>query len=208
MSARGKKHADIEAVMATYSSHVSENYPQPEQFRENLARMLEAKKQRRSPEEYVESLEKNLVFLVDLITEGEAYLELVLGRVNDAGMTSEEIAGTIEEMERRVRASTSRRRAELLGPQADGDLAELAALRGGDRDAYLGKLEFNYIYYMTMRLFLFEFFNILAAVREEYAVQRVDDAAFGHVRVHIEMTVNYYLGNISIGEIVSDAGSS
>lgn len=208
MSAGKKKQADIEAVLATYSSHVSEMYPAPEQFQGNLARMLEAKKERRSPEAYVDSLEKNLVFLVDLIAEGEAYLELVLGRVNDAGLTSEEIAGTIAEMERRVRASTSRRRAELLGPQAQGDLAGLAALRAGDRGAYLEKLEFDYIYSMTTRLLLFEFFNVLAAVREEYAVRRVDDAAFGHVRVHIEMTVNYYLGNISVGEIVPETDPS
>lgn len=208
MIAGGKKGADIEAVMATYSAHVSETYPAPERFRENLARMLEAKKERLTPEAYLDSLERNLVFLVDLVTEGEAYLELVLGRVNDPSLTCEQIAGTISEMERRVRASTARRRPELLGPQGTGALAALAALRGGDGAAYLERLEFNYIYYMAMRLLLFEFFNILAAVREEYSVERVDEAAFGHVRAHVEVTVNYYLGNISVGEIAPGADPS
>jgi len=207
MSAKEKEHADIEAVMATYSSHLSENYPQPDRFRSNLASMLEAKKQRLSPEEYVDSLERNLVFLIDLVTEGEAYLELVLGRANDPALESADIAATIGEMERQVRGSTARRRAEVLGPQATGELAGIAALRETDRAAHLEKLEFNYIYYMAMRLFLFEFFNVLAAVREEYTVQRIDEAAFGHVRVHIEMTVNYYLGNISVGEIVPETDS-
>ncbi|MDD3642342.1 MAG: hypothetical protein PHQ19_02630 [Candidatus Krumholzibacteria bacterium] len=201
-----KKSADFEELLATYSAHVSESYPAPERFRENLARMLEAKKERRSSGAYVDSLEKNLVFLVDLIAEGEAYLELVLGRVNDAGLTSGEISRTIGEMEGRVRASTSRRRTELLGPGAGGELAALAALRGGEGKAYLEKLEFDYIYHMTMRLLLFEFFNILAAVREEYVVERVDEAAFGLALVHVEMTANYYLGNISVGGIVPDAG--
>lgn len=208
MSSAKKQRADIEGVMATWSSHISGSYPAPQQFRENLARMLEAKKERRSPEAYVESLEKNLVFLVDLIAEGEAFLELVLGRINDPAPTGDTIAETIAEMERRVRASTPHRRVELLGPGAGGELGELAALRGGDRDRYMEKLEFNYIYYMAMRLLLFEFLGILAAVREEYVIERVDAAAFGHVRVHIEMTANYYLGNISIGEISQEKGSS
>jgi hypothetical protein len=208
MSKAGKKRADIEALMATYSEHVSANYPGPARFRDNLARMLAAKKEQLSPEAYVDSLESNLVFLVDLVTEGEAYLELVLGRVNDGGLTSAEIAGTIEEMEGRVRASTARRREELLDPQAGGELAGLTALREGGGGEYVEKLEFNYIYYMAMRLLLFEFFNVLAAVREEYTVQRVDEAAFDHVRIHVEMTVNYLLGNISVGEIVPETGPS
>jgi len=201
-----RKEADIEEVMATFTEHVAANYPEPRRFRDNLAGMLEAKKERLPPASYIEALEKNLVFLIDLVTEGEAYLELVLGRVNDRRLGAEEIAATIAEMERRVRASAVRRRGELLGAAGAGELGRLAELRARDGGAYLDKLEFNYMYYMAMRIFLFEFFNVLVSARDEYSVRRVDEAAFDYVRNHVVMTTNFYLGNIAVGKVMPEPG--
>ncbi len=199
-----KKQADIEALIATFSAHVKENYPAAETFRENLTSMLAAKKERMESGEYVKSLEKNLVFLKDLVTEGEAYLEYLLERINDKAPTAEEITGALGSMEEKVRAGTFGRVEELLGGKGGEEFGELAALRGKDEKAYTEKLEFNYSYFMAYRMLLFEYIGVLAAVREEYEIERVDEAAFGLVQSNIEMTANYYLGNISVGEVVGD----
>ena len=203
MSAR-RKQADIEQVMTTFSAHISTSYPEPQQFRDNLAGMLAAKKKRLSPDSYVEALEKNLVFLIDLVTEGEACLELVLGRINDRRLGGGEIAAKIGEMEQRVRSLTVHRREELFAAGGKGELSRLAELRARGGEAYIEKLEFNYIYYMALRIFLFEFLGILVSVRAEYSVQRVDEAAFEHVRNHVLMTANFYLGNIAVGQVAPE----
>ena len=48
----------------------------------------------------------------------------------------------------------------------------------------------------------------MAAVREEYVIERVDESAFDLIRSNIEMTANYYLGNISVGEVVDEKSPS
>ena len=141
-----KKKADIEALIATFSGHVSENYPAPDVYRENLSSMLAAKKERMEDGAYVASLERNLVFLKDLVTEGEAYLEFLLERVNDAEPTAAEISAALEATEKKVRAGTSGRVEELLGGKGGEEFGELASLRGKEEKAYIEKLEFNYIY--------------------------------------------------------------
>jgi len=200
----GKKKADIEALIATFSTHVSDNYPAPEVYRENLTSMLAAKKERMEGGEYVESLEKNLVFLKDLVTEGEALLEYLLERINNAEPTADKITAALGALEEKVRGGTAGRIEQVLGESDEDDFRELTALRGKDQDAYTEKLEFNYIYFMAFRMLLFEFFGVLAAVRDEYEIMRVDEAAFGLVQSNIEMTTNYYLGNISVGEVVDE----
>ena len=203
-----KKRADIEALIATFSEHVSENYPAPDVYRKNISSMLAAKKERMESGEYVKSLEKNLVFLKDLVTEGEAYLEYLLERINDKEPTTDEITGALGSMEEKVKTGTFGRVEELLGGSGGEEFGELVALRGKDEKAYVEKLEFNYIYFMAFRMLLFEFFGVLAAVREEYEIEKVDEAAFGLVHSNIEMTANYYLGNISVGEVVDDSSPS
>ena len=208
MAGDTRKKADIEALMATFSEHVSENYPAPEVFRENLASMLAAKKERMESGEYVASLERNLVFLKDLVTEGEALLEYLLERINNQELTADKINTALGALEEKVRGGTAGRVEQVLGESDEDDFRELTALRGRDQEAYIEKLEFNYIYFMAFRMLLFEFFGVMAAVREEYEIKRVDDAAFGLIQSNIEMTTNYYLGNISVGEVVDDPPSS
>ncbi len=208
MAGDTRKKADIEALMVTFSEHVSENYPTPEVFRENLARMLAAKKERMESGEYVASLERNLVFLKDLVTEGEALLEYLLERINNQELTADKINTALGALEEKVRGGTAGRVEQVLGESDEDDFRELTALRGRDQEAYTEKLEFNYIYFMAFRMLLFEFFGVMAAIRDEYEIKRVDDAAFGLIQSNIEMTTNYYLGNISVGEVVDDPPSS
>jgi hypothetical protein len=203
MSGKTRKKADIEALIATFSAHVRENYPAPAAFSENLDRMLGAKKERMEGGEYIFSLERNLVFLKDLVDEGEALLEYLLGRINDGEPTSGKINSALRALEDKVRSGTSGRVEQVLGGEGAKDFEELSALRGGDRDVYTEKLEFNYKYFMAFRMLLFEFFGVLAAIREEYEITGVEEGAFELIRGNIEMTANYYLGNVSVGEIVS-----
>lgn len=200
----GKKKADIEALIATFSTHVSDNYPAPQVYQENLTSMLAAKKERMESGEYLASLEKNLVFLKDLVTEGEALLEYLLERINNAEPTAEKINAALGALEEKVRGGTAGRIEQVLGESDEDDFRELTALRGKDQEAYTEKLEFNYIYFMAFRMLLFEFFGVLAAVRDEYEIMRVDEAAIGLIQSNIEMTTNYYLGNISVGEVVDE----
>ena len=57
-------------------------------------------------------------------------------------------------------------------------------------------------------MLLFEFIGVMAAVKDEYEIERVDEAAFELIRSNIEMTANFFLGNISVGEVVEDEPSS
>jgi len=203
-----KKKADIESLIATFSAHVTENYPPPEVYRENLTSMLAAKKERMESGDYIASLERNLVFLKDLVTEGEALLEYLLERIDNPEPSADKIHTALGALEEKVRSGTAGRVEQVLGESDEDDFRELTALRGKDQEAYTGKLEFNYIYFMAFRMLLFEFFGVMAAVREEYEIGRVDDAAIGLIQSNIEMTANYYLGNISVGEVVDDDAPS
>lgn len=208
MAGKSKKKADIEALIVTFSTHVSENYPAPEVYRDNLASMLAAKKERMEDGAYVASLERNLVFLKDLVTEGEALLEYLLERINNKEPSAGKINTALGALEEKVRSGTAGRVEQVLGESDEDDFRELTELRGKDQEAYAEKLEFNYCYFMTYRMLLFEYMGVLAAVKGEYEITRVDEAAFGLVQSNIEMTANYYLGNISVGEVVDDPSPS
>jgi hypothetical protein len=208
MAEKAKDKADIESLIATFSAHVSENYPPPEVFRENLSSMLAAKRERMESAEYVASLERNLVFLKDLVTEAEALLEYLLERVNSGEPSAEKINVALGALEEKVRVGTAGRVEKVLGEGTEEDFRELTSLRGKDQAAYAEKLEFNYMYFMAFRMLLFEFFGVLAVVREEYEIESVDEAAMGLIKGNIEMTANFYLGNISVGEVVDEGPPS
>ncbi|MBN2071018.1 MAG: hypothetical protein JW814_06125 [Candidatus Krumholzibacteriota bacterium] len=196
-----KKKADIEDLLATYADHIAGNYPDPEVFRSNINSLLEAKKKRMEASEYVVSLEKNIVFLTDLAVEGEAFLEMLLSQVNDESPIDVSIEKYLEEMESQVRASTPGRYRDIFKGPGAGEFEELLLSREEDEEKYLEKLSFNYIYLTTLRMLLFEFFNLLSVVRKEYFIDRVDSAAPRHILSHLEMTANYYLGNIDVAEV-------
>ena len=205
MSGRDKT-ADISDLIATFSSHLRENYPDPGVFRENLASLLSSKRERMEKDEYVLSLERNLVFLQELTVEAEALLEVLLGSVNEQPPPEGGYLPVLEEMETKVREVTSERHRETFVDDGEAGYDGLRKLKEGDRESYVERLEFHYSLLMTLRIFLFEFFNVLAAVAAGHRIDRIDDAAPGLVTSNIEMTANYYLGNISVGEVVEGEG--
>ncbi|MBN1164632.1 MAG: hypothetical protein JXB45_08640 [Candidatus Krumholzibacteriota bacterium] len=198
-----KKHADIDQVLATFSDHLSKSYPAPGQFQKNLDQLLAAKKQRLSAMDYTRSLEKNTIFLHDLILEGEGYLEVLLGRINDDHLTAPEVEAIFGEMESQVRSAVEERHRRVFGSGEGKDEILMPARQEYEGDSDTEKLEFSYFYYLVLRIFLFEFFNVLLAVREDYIIDRIDAAAGPHVLNHVKMNTNYYLENISVGEIVT-----
>ena len=199
-----KKNADIEDLLATFADHIAGSYPEPELFRDNIARLLEEKRNQKSETEYIVSLEKNIVFLSDLVIEGEAFLEMLLSQINDESPVDVKVEEYIQEIESRVRANIPERYGEVFSGQKTEEFSELLNARDEGVKAYLEKLSFTYFYLTTFRMLLFEFFNLLCVVRKEYAIGRVDSAAPGHLLSHIEMTANYYLGNIGVGEISAE----
>jgi hypothetical protein len=203
-----KKRADIDDLLATFSSFIKESYPEGGLFRDNLHALLAAKKERLSLEAYIDSLERNIVFLQELIMEGEVFLDEVLETMNEGECALDDGAGPpLDAMEKRVKESVQgAAHTEILAGEGEGAPGGLALLKKEDPAGYLEKLEFNYSYLMTLRMLLFEFFNVVAEIRKEYAVDRIDEAAPAHIMNHVEMTANYYLGNISVGEVSEEKG--
>ncbi len=200
-----KKHADIDDLLATFSSFIKENYPESGRFRENLGALLLAKKKRLSEKSYIESLERNIVFLQELTMEGEVFLEEVLETVNDEENVLDDGAGPpLDAMEKRVKETAQARHSEIFADGGEIDLHGLALLKKGGGGEYVDKLEFNYSYLMTLRMLLFEFFNVIAEISKEYIIDRIDSAAPAHIMNHVEMTANYYLGNVIVGEVVEE----
>ncbi len=196
-----KKQADIEDLLATFAGHIAENYPEPQQFRDNIAALLEQKRNRKKDSEYIVSLEKNIIFLSDLVTEGEAFLEMLLGQINDESPVDVGLESYLQDMESRVRSNMHDRYDEVFSLQNDEEFSELLQARDKGSEPYIDKLTFTYYYLTTFRMLLFELLNLIYAVREEYVIRRVDSAAPRHLLSHIEMTANYYLGNIGVGEV-------
>jgi hypothetical protein len=202
------KSAGISDVMATYSAHIKESYPKPDLFCAYLQNLLKEKHERMDVDMYIQSLEKNIVFLQELVIEGEAALELMLGQINESGQLDDGPGPMLTEIEDGVKANTADRHREVFVDGGGGMFEELLEVKRSAPGDYQEKLEFNYFFLMTHRMLLFEFFSILSALKVDYHIGEIDEAAPAHVTAHIRMTANYYLGNISVGEIVDAAPDS
>jgi hypothetical protein len=190
-----EKRATLEEILATFSSHVSKSYPSPEEFQERLHLMLDNKKEGKSGEVYAGSLENNIVFLHDLVTEGQALLDILLrpDRTPKKGLDS-----ILEEMEGKVRAQTKKRHRAVFERGEDEEFRELAEMRRGKSPEYIEKLEFNYLYLMTLRILLFEFFNVLESIRAGYELADMKQAASKEVIDSLALTAHFYLGNVQV----------
>jgi hypothetical protein len=193
------KRIGIEEVLATFSSHISNQYQSPGDMRSMLDALLERKRRRMGGDEYKKSLEKNLVFLNDIALEGEAFLDL-LTKPGGLEMSENKLHSVLGEMEQKVRSRTDERHGEIFSGSEDGDFKELRRLRESDEKAYIERMEFDYRYLMTFKILLFDFFNVLLRVGSEYEI--APDALTDRKRImnHIELTVHYFLGNIKIEE--------
>jgi len=193
-----EKSAGIEEILATFSSHITKSYPSPESFRKNFELLLGGKRGRLSAADYAASLEKNIVYLNELVTEAEA----LIGRLLDSSGENPEgvmvIADELNKLEHRAheRTASAHRAAFIEGKGKE--FKELLEERKTEGAAYLDKLEFNYRYLMTLRIFLFEFVSVLAAIRSEYRITKAAPLALQRIRNHIEVTAHYYLGNVAV----------
>jgi hypothetical protein len=149
---------------------------------------------------YVTSLERNVIFLHDLVFEGEALLDLLIKQQVKGGTGRRKLDSILKDMDERIRSEIKRRISEAFDEGRDAEFRELHKLKKADRALFLEKLEVNYRYLMTFRLFLFELFNVLTSIMSQYAVSLVMPSANRRIMNHIELTVNYYLGNIEVGE--------
>ena len=192
-----EKEATFEEILATYSDHVSKSYPAPAQFRQRMEMLLENKREKTGEEEYLGSLETNVVFLHDLVTEGEVLLDKLLRPDTRA---KEKLDTILEKLEKKVRSQTKKRRESLFEADGDEEFSELARLKREDPDRYRSKLEFNYIYLMTLRILLFEFFNVLGSIKEMYPLAEMKANAPKLVMDSLGLTANYYLENVTVEE--------
>ena len=198
-----ERRATIEEILATFSDHVSKSYPSPDEFRERLKLLLENKRERTGGTEYADSLEANIVFLHDLITEGRALLDLLLREKEGRGKKLESI---LEDMEKKVRSQTKRRRGVVFSKGGDEEFRELAEMKREGDQGYVEKLEFNYLYLMTLRILLFEFFSVLESIKRDYKLARMSKDAPKYVTDSLGVTAHYYLGNVKVEE-GSDEGA-
>jgi hypothetical protein len=195
-----RRNVTIDEVIATFSSHVSDQYPPPKDFRRNFRLLLEGKRKRADEGLYIVSLEKNIVFLSSLVAEGEALLGRLLRSASPSGPREESIAGTLEAMEKAAHERTARLHTEAFVEGKRDEFEELRRDRSAGGAAYVDKLEFNYRYLMSLRIFLFEFVSVLAALRSQYSIEAPAPDAMRKIRNYLEVTVHYYLGNVAVGE--------
>lgn len=199
------KEAGIEEVIATFSAHVTKTYTSPDVFRDNLTVLLEDKKQRMEEEKYAVSLEKNIVFLHDLIVEGEAFIDVLLGLEGKENLSDETINSMLRTMEEKIRDRMDERYRDIFIDGAEKEFSELFELKKSSSPEYIAKLEFNYRHLMTLRILLFEFFNMLINIKSEYAIRHTGTGESRNIINNINFTANYYLGNVSVAE--SDGGT-
>lgn len=189
--------ATIEDVLATFSSHLAEHYPEPAAFRRNFDLLLAKKRERPGAAGYPAALERNIVFLNDLVAQAEALVERIAAP-DGGGLKEEDVAPALEAIEKRAHESTSSRHREAFVDGTAADYAELRADRAAGAQGYLDKLEFNYRYLMTFRIFLFEFIAVLAAIRASYAISGDSKLILNKIRNYLEVTAHYYLGNVAV----------
>jgi len=194
------KTVTIDEIIATFSSHVSQSYPSPKDFRRNFSLLLKGKRERADESGYSVSLEKNIVFLVDLVAEGERLIEKLLRPGYPDEQDAESIPVRLEAMEKTAHERTAKLHREAFVEGTAAGFEELRGDRSAGGAAYVDKLEFNYRYLMTLRIFLFEFISVLAAVRSEYSISEAGHEAARKIRDHLELTAHYYLGNVAVGE--------
>lgn len=193
------KPATIEEVLSTFSSHLAKNYPSPDVFRRNFELLLKGKRERPGAAEYPVSLERNIVFLNDLVAEAEALVERILSGEAGEGTKEEDISTTLDAIEKKSHETNARRHREAFVDGSAAEFRELREDRAAGEKPYLDKLEFNYRYLMTLRIFLFEFISVLAAIRAGYSIAGGTPEILAKIRNHLELTVHYYLGNVAVG---------
>lgn len=190
-----KKKVSVEEILSTFSSHISENYASGEKFRENLDYLLQEKRNRLDKDNYRSSLEKNIVFLDELVSGVEHFLSRLLS--GEVRMKIENLENALKEIEEEGRRRVQNRK-EIFREDERREFRELKELKKKGGDIYIDKLQFHYRYWMTLRIFFFEFLNVVVSIGEKYELPRIDAAEFRQILNHLELTANYYIGNVEV----------
>jgi hypothetical protein len=189
----------LDEVLATFSLHISKEYPSAQDFRRNFNLLLKGKRERGGERGYAISLEKNIAFLNDLVADAEVFMETLLTTGLDES-EGNDLNARLAALEKQAHGKTAQRHRSAF---VDGNVPEFKEFfeqRKMPGGGYLEKLEFHYRYLMTLRIFLFEFISVLAAIRPRYSIPHVETATLRKIRGHIELTAHYYLGNVAVGE--------
>ena len=189
----------MDELLATYMSHLSEKYKIPHEFSMKLEVLLTEKRNRAGPEEYVNTLEKNIVFFSDLIIEGEALLDIFLRPKKSRGSNEDiDLNELLSEMDRKVRARTDERHRKIFDGKGGEEFTELVKLKKSGDPSFVEKLEFNYKYLMTLKILLFEFLSVLDSVSSQYEIDPGEGGAGKRIIDSVKMAANFYVDNIDI----------
>ena len=102
-----RKRATLEEIIATFSNHVSRNYPSPADFRRNFDILLWGKRDRDGADGYAGTLEKNIVYLDGVIDEALSLAGRFLGAGEAPG--EKELAALLGSIETGARRATGKR---------------------------------------------------------------------------------------------------
>ncbi len=201
-----EKTVAVDEILATFSSHITKSYPSPEGFRKNFNLLLKGKRERLNEEQYAASLEKNIVFLNELVSGGEALIAKLLDSPAEDSDSGVVLVDELNKLERRAQMRTAGAHRDAFVEGKRDDFKDLLEERKAGGAAYVERLEFNYRYLMTLRIFLYEFLSVLNAVRSEYHVSKLASQGLQRVRNHIEVTAHYYLGNVAVMDTEAGEG--
>lgn len=190
----------LDEMLSIYTEHLSGNYPSPGDFQRRLDDLLDIKRKRTGEAGYRRSLEMNVIFLRDLVGEAEALVDAVILRGDAGDLENGGIERLLREMEEGVKAQTVRRHEEIFREGKDEEFAELRMSRNKGAPEYLAKLKFNYRYLMTLKILLFEFFNVLSHIRGKYCISGKAPGISKRVLGVLEFNAHYYLGNVRVAD--------
>jgi len=197
----GKKTADIQQALATFSSHMEHKHSSPDKFMKGIKRLLDSKRIREKKGNYAHSLEKNVIYLYYFVEQAKTILELMIQRVNDDEKFLQLDPGlTLSEVEARVREEISVKKEGFSEIVKRDEFSEIFKKKKAGSPAYIQNLEFNYSYLMAVRSFMVDFINILYALQRECRMEGITPSTVDNVQSYIDMTANYYIGNIEIEE--------
>jgi len=195
-----KANIRAEEIIATFSSHIREQYSSVEEFRKELSKLLESKKKKFSEDDYILSIERNLVYFNNLVTGVEAFIDEVLKNPKLSGKLLKDSEKTLSELEKAVERRTEEEHKKVFIECEDPSIAALLAVKEENKREYLERIEFEYRYLFTFKLFLFEFISVLKAVREKYSFPA---DIFGYREIimqSVEFLTNFYIGNVKLDE--------
>lgn len=207
MSTR-RKTVSFEEILSTFSTHVRETLRSPVNYRENLEVLLGEKKERMDVAAYIESLERNVVYLDELVCRAEELLDRLLKK-RPAGLGDEAaLTAAVQEIEENVRTEVEELREDIFSSRGSDEFKELRGLRKQGGEAYIERIEFHYGYLMTLRILFFEFLGVLAAVNSRYDLPETGEREYKQIETHVELTAHFYMGNIDVESCETEGNSA